>query len=127
MIVGVGVDLVDVDRIRKIIQDKNGDRFLERTFSQAEQQYCQKFKDPYPRFAGRFAVKEAFIKAATAISSGIPMKDIETINAASGAPSSSVVSECFEKEKYHVQVSISHTEELACAFVMIEEKGGKSI
>ena len=125
MIVGVGVDIVDVGRIKRIIQDENGARFIDRTFSKREQKYCKKFKDPYPRFAGRFAVKEAFLKAATTILKNISLREIETVNSRTGAPSIAISKDWDKRERYEIHVSISHTESLACAFVVIEKKEEK--
>jgi len=122
MIKGVGVDIVDVSRVKKILQEKHGKRFIERTFTDNEKKYCHKFKDPFPRFAGRFAVKEAFIKAISSVADGFSFKDIETINAQSGAPSISVLSGHFDKDRFDIHVSISHTDKMATAFVVIDEK-----
>lgn len=59
---GVGIDLVEVERIRTSHQ-KHGDRFLERVFTEAERAYCAGIKNPYPHLAARFAAKEAVSKA----------------------------------------------------------------
>lgn len=61
-LLGIGVDLVDVDRIRGIHQ-RQGDRFLNRVYSAEEQEYCLRCKNPYPGLAVRFAAKEAVAKA----------------------------------------------------------------
>ena len=126
MIAGIGIDVIDVERIEKILCDNNGDRFMERTFTPEEQKYCNKFKNPFPRYAGRFAVKEAFIKAANHLCENLSLKEIETVNASSGAPSISIISKKFDRKKYNIHVSISHTDRTAGAFVIIEnkEKGG---
>ena len=122
MIAGIGIDIIDVKRIEKILCENNGDRFMERTFTPGEQEYCNKFKDPFPRYAGRFAVKEAFIKAANHLCESLSLKEIETVNASSGAPSISIISKKFDKEKYNIHVSISHIDRTAGAFVIIENK-----
>ncbi len=59
---GVGTDLVDVERIRKSL-DEHGERFLEKVFTSAERAYCLGMADPAPHFAARFAAKEAVAKA----------------------------------------------------------------
>ncbi len=64
VVVGVGVDLVEVDRIRKVCE-RHPERFLSRVFTREEQDYCLKMKDPYPHLAARFAAKEAVSKAFT--------------------------------------------------------------
>ena len=58
MIEGIGTDIIEIDRIRESIE-KHGSHFLDRLFSKKEQDYCYKYKDPSPHFAGRFAAKEA--------------------------------------------------------------------
>ncbi|OFW22057.1 MAG: holo-[acyl-carrier-protein] synthase, partial [Acidobacteria bacterium RIFCSPLOWO2_02_FULL_59_13] len=62
MIVGIGVDLIEVSRLRLAIE-RHGERFLRRVFTPAEIAYCQSKKNPYERFAARFAAKEAAMKA----------------------------------------------------------------
>jgi holo-[acyl-carrier protein] synthase len=62
MIIGIGVDLVDVRRFESIIY-RWGDRFLKRIFTEKEIRYCNTKKHPAQRFASRFAAKQAFVKA----------------------------------------------------------------
>src|SRR5260221_6024283 len=62
MIVGLGVDLIEIERVKQA-HLKHGKRFIERLFTPAEARYCLGKKDPYPSLAGRFAAKEAVIKA----------------------------------------------------------------
>ena len=62
MIVGIGVDLVEVARIKGIIE-RRGERFLQKIFTNTERRYCQSKRFPEQHFAARFAVKEAFGKA----------------------------------------------------------------
>ena len=62
MIIGIGVDLVDVQRFESIIY-RWKDKFLKRVFTDKEIKYCNNKKNPAQRFATRFAAKEAFIKA----------------------------------------------------------------
>ena len=62
MIVGLGVDLIEIERVKQA-HLKHGQRFIDRLFTPAEAKYCLRKKDPYPSLAGRFAAKEAVIKA----------------------------------------------------------------
>ena len=62
MIVGLAVDLIEIERVKKA-HLKHGQRFIDRLFTPAEAKYCLRKKDPYPSLAGRFAAKEAVIKA----------------------------------------------------------------
>lgn len=58
----IGSDIIEIDRVAKAIR-RTGNRFLEKIYSEKEQAYCRSYKDPYPRFAGTFAAKEAVSKA----------------------------------------------------------------
>jgi phosphopantetheinyl transferase (holo-ACP synthase) len=58
VIVGMGVDLAEVGRIQKAIE-RHGEAFLRRVYTVGEREYCERFKNKYERFAGRFAAKEA--------------------------------------------------------------------
>lgn len=58
---GLGTDIVDIDRIRRA-HERHGERFLGRIYTQEEQDYCLGMKDPYPHLAARFAAKEAVSK-----------------------------------------------------------------
>ena len=62
MIIGMGVDLAEVERIRGAIE-RHGETILRRVFTAAEREYCERFRNKYERYAGRFAAKEAAMKA----------------------------------------------------------------
>lgn len=86
MIVGLGVDISEVDRIREAMA-RHGQRFLERVFTPAEIAYCNRHRDRAERFAGRFAAKEAAMKAlGTGWSNGVRWVDIEVTRMPSGRP-----------------------------------------
>ncbi|NQT19914.1 MAG: holo-ACP synthase [Planctomycetes bacterium] len=77
MIIGIGVDIVDLDRIQGMI-DRHGKRFLGRTFTDEEIAYCLSRKLPTQHFAARFAAKEAAFKAfGTGWRQGLGWKDVE--------------------------------------------------
>ncbi|MFP8877956.1 MAG: holo-ACP synthase [Myxococcota bacterium] len=79
MIVGSGVDVVEIARIERALT-RPGDRFARRVFAQAEIAACRKFRRPSPHFALRFAVKEAVMKAlGTGWANGVRWVDIETV------------------------------------------------
>ena len=89
MIVGVGVDLAEVERIRKALEDPRiGKRFRERVFTPKEIQYCEKKRrGRYESYAGRFAAKEAVMKAlGRGWSAQVRWLDIEVTRARSGKP-----------------------------------------
>src|SRR5207247_8998499 len=78
-VIGLGFDATDIPRIREVF-DRYGDRFLRRVFTDGEIAYCTRRRDPVPHLAGRFAVKEAAMKAlGTGHSRGVLWKDIEVV------------------------------------------------
>jgi holo-[acyl-carrier protein] synthase len=78
-IIGIGLDATDIPRISSAI-DRYGDRFLHRVFTDDEIAYCLRRRSPGPHFAGRFAVKEAAMKAlGTGHSLGVMWRDIEVV------------------------------------------------
>jgi holo-[acyl-carrier protein] synthase len=116
MVKGIGIDMIEVDRIKKTAE-KNP-KFLERIFTSHEVSYCLKKRNKYQHLAARFAAKEAFFKA---IGRRINWKDVELINAPSGKPQLKIKS----KERFsfvEADVSISHLKEYAVAMVILEGK-----
>jgi len=86
MTLGIGIDMVKVSRMKSIMRrwDRN---FLDRIFTQAEREYCLQKKMAHVHFSGRFAVKEALLKAlGSGLSQGISWKEIETLPDAAGQP-----------------------------------------
>jgi len=90
MIVGIGLDLVKIDRIRAIAE-RWQTRFLDRLYTEAERRYCLARPEPYASFAGRFAAKEAVLKAlGTGWTNGISWHDIQVLNDRAGRPRATV-------------------------------------
>jgi holo-[acyl-carrier protein] synthase len=86
MIRGVGVDIIEVARIRGAVE-RFGERFLQRILRPAEIAYCQSFKDPAPHLAARFAAKEAVSKAfGTGIGAALGWQDMELAHHPGGQP-----------------------------------------
>lgn len=110
-ILGIGNDVVEIERIRKSI-DTHGLRLLSRLFTTKEQDYCLKYKDPVPHFAGRFSAKEAVVKAlGTGFGEHVSWLDIEILNDQHGKPHVSFSSQLEKKIKdTYMLVSISHAE-----------------
>jgi holo-[acyl-carrier protein] synthase len=116
MILGIGNDIVEIDRIRQSYE-KHKDHFLSKLFTEKEQKYCLKFTDPIPRIAGRFAVKEAIVKAlGTGFGKEVSWKEIEVINNDKGKPEVFLYGLMKEKTLHtKIHVSISHCESFASA------------
>lgn len=122
MIYGLGTDIIEIKRIFKAI-DRHGNRFIEHLFTESEIHYCKKYQDPIPHFAGRFAAKEAILKAlGTGLKSPISWHDIEIKNDANGKPQI-YLSEKLKKlfPKLAIYLSISHCETYATATAIAEE------
>jgi holo-[acyl-carrier protein] synthase len=86
MIVGLGIDISEVNRIREAIE-RHGEAFLKRVYTPLEIVYCKKHRDPYERYAARFAAKEAAMKAlGTGWRRGVRWVDIEVARMPSGQP-----------------------------------------
>jgi holo-[acyl-carrier protein] synthase len=125
MIVGTGVDLCEVPRIKKAIQSNHGARLVERVFTEREIAYAQRKANPYERYAARFAAKEAGMKAlGTGWRDGIAWRDFEVANLPSGRPTLRLYGKAAEIAKQlgvtNVSLSITHTAEQAMAMVILE-------
>lgn len=115
-ILGLGNDIVEIARVRQSIE-RHGLHFLNRLFTHREQDYCYKFKDPVPHFAGRFAAKEAISKAlGTGFGAHLSWHDIEILNDEHGKP---VITLSDNMKKHfnnpNIHVSISHSNDNATA------------
>jgi holo-[acyl-carrier protein] synthase len=124
MILGVGIDLVEVPRIRESL-DRHGEAFLKRVFGRDEVDYCLKMKDPAPHLAGRFAAKEAFAKAlGTGIGAAAGWREIQVVLTESGKPelqlSGAAAASAAARQVGKVHLSLSHTGEAATAVVILE-------
>src|ERR1700735_4071019 len=124
MIVGTGVDLAEVPRIRASI-GRFGDRFIQRIYTAAEIAYVERKANRYERFAARFAAKEAGMKAiGTGWRHGVRWQDFEVANLPSGKPTlrfHGVAAEFAHKLGVrNVALSITHTKEVALAHLILE-------
>jgi holo-[acyl-carrier protein] synthase len=124
VIVGMGIDVAEVDRIRAVVEAQ-ADRFLKRVYTPAEVAYCEQFKKKYERYAGRFAVKEAAMKAlGTGWSRGVRWVDVEVVRQRGGRPTLELKGEAKNIADRlgvkHIAVSITHTAEQAFAQVIFE-------
>jgi len=124
MIVGTGIDIVEVPRVAASI-GRFGARFLQRVFTDAEIRYCQSKQNAAERFAARFAAKEAGLKAiGTGWRHGVAWKDVEVRREPSGRPTIAFTGKAAEfATKLGVtrtSLSLSHTKEHAIAQVILE-------
>jgi holo-[acyl-carrier protein] synthase len=122
-IIGIGMDATEIDRIAATIA-RYGDRFLRRIFTEGEIAYATRRRDPVPHFAGRFAAKEAAMKAlGTGHSQGVLWRDIEVVRAPGGPPQLRFhggAGRRFAMLKANSSLrTITHSEPLALAHVML--------
>jgi holo-[acyl-carrier protein] synthase len=126
MVLGLGTDLMETRRVEESI-DRYGERFLERIFTPDEVAYClRKKKNAAESFAARFAAKEAGAKAlGTGISRGVSWKEFEVRREASGRPTLHLSGRAAELAEAmgvkRIQLSLTHSRELALAVVVIED------
>ena len=120
-----GVDIVEIPKLKEILF--RNDDFISDIFTEKEKEYCQSKKDPYQHFAGRFAAKEASLKALGIGMSGTGIdhifQEIETLPGASGKPNLSFSgwADKIRKKKRinQLTVSISHSADYAIATVIL--------
>lgn len=122
MLDGLGIDLVEVGRIKRA-HNRWGERFLRRVFTADERSYCMKKAHPEQSLAARFAAKEAVLKAiGTGLSGGIRWTDIEVVNRKSGKPEVRLGERITRRiGNRKILLTISHTRELAIAQAVLLE------
>jgi holo-[acyl-carrier protein] synthase len=125
MIVGLGVDIAEVDRVEAAI-GRRGEAFLKRVFTPAEIAYCERHRNSSERYAGRFAAKEAAMKAlGTGWRRGVRWLDIEIVRNSSGKPSLVLHGESRRIADrlgvQHISLSITHSGNTALAEVIFED------
>lgn len=118
--IGVGIDLVELDRFRAVLARRPG--ILDRIFSPGERAAMGERSDPVPGLAARFAAKEATMKALGAGLGSFGLAEVEVVRAASGAPtlvaSGRAAALAAERGVRRLDVSLSHTATLASAVVV---------
>jgi len=123
LILGIGTDIIEVARIRKVMERDLG--FREKIFTPHEMEYCDSKRDKYPHYAARFSAKEAFLKAiGTGWRFGIRFGEIEVTHDPLGKPEINVYGKakewCKNEAVSKIHVSLSHLKEMATAVVLIE-------
>jgi holo-[acyl-carrier protein] synthase len=124
MVLGIGTDLAEVDRIAKSIE-RFGDRFLNRIYTPAERAYAQSKANSVERFAARFAAKEAGMKAiGTGWRRGVTWLDFEVVNEPSGRPTLRLSGVALKVAgglgTKRISLSLTHTAAMAMAIVILE-------
>jgi holo-[acyl-carrier protein] synthase len=116
---GLGIDMIEIDRIRQGIE-RHGEHFLNKLFTSKECAYCDKFSDPFPHFAGRFAAKEAVAKAlGTGFGAELSWHDFEILADGQGKPEIHFTESAQKKwGSPQMHVSISHCTTFATAVVI---------
>ena len=124
MIIGTRVDVVEIARIRKVLE-KSENRFISRVFTPAEQQFCDGHRDPVPHYSVRFAAKEALFKAlGTGWAKGVTWLDVEVLREQQEAPvlrlhgEAQRLSASMGAHKAHL--SLSHSDQWAVAMVILD-------
>ncbi len=119
MIYGIGIDVVELDRIERAIE-RQGEAFLAKLFTGTEREYCQRQRRPGLHYAARFAAKEAVSKAlGTGIGGKVGWLEVEVLRSESGAPRvefhGAARDFLVSKGISEVQVSLSHARDYAAA------------
>lgn len=119
MLMGVGTDIIEIERITKASANE---RFIKRIYTAAEQDYCLNRQNPYPCLAGRFAAKEAVLKALGTGLAGCRFKDVEILPNEKGAPTvtlhGAAKQAALARGIANIMVSISHDQTSAIAFAV---------
>jgi holo-[acyl-carrier protein] synthase len=125
MVLGLGTDLIEIQRVQETI-DQFGERFLNRIFTADEIAYCRHKRHSGESFAARFAAKEAGAKAlGTGIGRGVLWKEIEVQRQPGERPTLHFTGRAAERARSmgvrNVQLSLTHTGEIAMAVVSVED------
>jgi holo-[acyl-carrier protein] synthase len=128
VVIGIGIDIVEVGRIEKALQ--GGDEMANRVFTENELAYCKARRNQYQHFAGRFAAKEAALKAlGTGWQEGIRWKDVEVVPGDLGQPRLNFQGKAKEileaAGAKQAQVTITHASDYAVAAVVLEAEAGR--
>ena len=124
MIVGLGLDISEIDRIEAALT-RRGAAIVERLFTPAEVAYCESHKNKFERYAGRFAAKEAAMKAlGTGWRRGVRWRDIEVVRQPSGKPTLKLTGVALDIASdlgvKNISLTITHSGNLALAEVIFE-------
>ncbi len=116
----IGTDLISIPRLKKTLESTRGNKFKKRIFTDNEIEYCSNKANSAIHFAGRFAAKEAVTKAilSSDLIESINMKAIEIVSGKNRKPE--VILQIDNNSQFICKISISHTDEYAIAFAILE-------
>jgi holo-[acyl-carrier protein] synthase len=121
-VVGLGLDICSIERLRRILEGPRAQRFLERVYTDAERALCAGRADAASAYAARFAAKEALVKALGA-PPGIRWRDMEVVRQG-GAPGfalSGVAAQVMAERRLSALLSLTHDAGVAAATVVLQE------
>jgi len=121
MVLGIGIDIIEIDRIRESV-DKYGEKFLQKIYTTNELDYCLKKQNKFQHLAARFAAKEAVFKAMeSSWKKGMSWKDIEISNKPSGMPIVKLNGKLktFLASDKSLKISMSHSDNYVTCIALI--------
>lgn len=121
MVIGIGIDIIEIDRIKKSI-DRFGERFLNKIFTETEIKYCDSKFNRYQHYAARFAAKEAIYKAlATGWKKQANWKSMEIVNDSTGLPYVIIYGKLkeFIQDDKEIKISMSHSDNYVTCVAII--------
>ena len=123
MIIGTGIDIIEVERIKNLLVNYT-ERAFNKIFTETEQIYCEQYKErKYEHYTARFAVKEAFSKAiGTGFTNSFKLNEVGVVNKENGNPElvlTGAMLDSYGKYKFHL--TIAHIKDYAVASVIMEE------
>ena len=122
--VGIGVDIEDINRFENI-KKANLSKFINKIFTNDEIEYCFSKKNPYPSLTAHFCGKEAVVKAFSHQNIKILLNQIEILNKPNGIPFVKILNK--KLNEFNIQISLSHSKEIAIAFAIVSENSEKQV
>ncbi|MFC0213423.1 holo-ACP synthase [Paenibacillus chartarius] len=127
MIIGVGIDMLEIERMRRILEGAAGERFLQRVLTAAELELAAERKGRLAEFAaGRFAAKEAVVKAlGCGIGAQVGFRDLEVLPGLHGKPGCRIEPAALDRlglrdGEVTIHLSITHSQAMAAAYAIVE-------
>ncbi|MEG8947411.1 holo-ACP synthase [Rosettibacter firmus] len=123
MILGIGIDIIEIERIKKSVE-QYGDNFLNRIFTKTELEYSLNKKNKFQHLAARFAAKEAITKAISSHHKSFGWKDIEIVNLVNGMPTVNLLGKLkdFLGNDKIIHISMSHSDHYVTCVAILSLK-----